>query len=100
MCHIAVQQSDHERIEFWAEIATFEPNMFVWLDETGFNRRNGLRKYGYGLRGLPPKDFTLKVGGHHYSHSENGMLYNAIHPYVYTCNPFVFQFLCIPSEYT
>ena len=67
MCHIAVQQSDHERIEFWAEIATFEPNMFVWLDGTGFNRRNGLRKYGYGLRGLPPKDFTLKVGGHHYS---------------------------------
>ena len=67
MCHIAVQQSDHERIEFWAEIATFEPNMFVWLDEMGFNKRNGLRKYGYGLRGLPPKDFTLKVGGHHYS---------------------------------
>ena len=65
--HIALQQSDNERMEFLAEIAAFEPRMLVWLDETGCNRRNGLRKYGYGLQGLPPKDFTLKIGDHHYS---------------------------------
>jgi len=67
ICHITLQQSDNERMEFLAEIAAFEPRMLVWLDETGCNRRNGLRKYGYGLQGLPPKDFTLKIGGHHYS---------------------------------
>ena len=67
ICHIALQQSDRKRMEFLAEIVALEPKMFVWLDETGFNRRNGLRKYGYGLRGLPPKDFTLKIGGHRYS---------------------------------
>ena len=67
ICHIASQQSDDERMEFLAEITAFEPKMLVWLDETGCNRRNGLRKYGYGLRGVPPKDFTVKIGGHHYS---------------------------------
>ena len=67
ICHIALQQSDDERMEFLAEIAAFEPRMLVWLDEMSCNRRNGLRKYGYGLQGLPPNDFTLKIGGHHYS---------------------------------
>ena len=60
-----MQQSCDERMQFVAEMVAFEPEMLVWIDESGFTRRNGLRKFGYGLRGVPPQDFTLKIGGHH-----------------------------------
>jgi hypothetical protein len=41
--------------------------MIVWVDETGCVSRNALRKYGYGLRGMPPQDFALKLRGKRYS---------------------------------
>ena len=37
--------------------------MLVWLDETGSDRRNSIRKYGYGLRGMTPVEHHLKVWG-------------------------------------
>ena len=37
--------------------------MFVWLDETGFDCRNNIRRYGYGLRGITPVDHQLRIGG-------------------------------------
>ena len=40
---------------------------FLWIDEIGFNNRNLLRKYGYGLRGQPPQDHTLVLRGKRYS---------------------------------
>ena len=45
-----------------AEISFLDSNMLVWLDETGSDRRNSIRKYGYGLRGMTPVDH-LKVWG-------------------------------------
>ena len=32
----------------------FQRNMFVWLDESGADRRDSLRKFGYALRGTTP----------------------------------------------
>ncbi len=32
----------------------FQRNMFVWLDESGADRRDSLRKFGYTLRGTTP----------------------------------------------
>ena len=32
----------------------FQQNMFVWLDESGADRRDSLRKFGYALRGTTP----------------------------------------------
>ena len=29
-------------------IAMYDPSMFIWLDETGCDRRNAVRQYGYG----------------------------------------------------
>ena len=37
--------------------------MFVFLDETGADRRNTLRKYGYSLRGKTPQDHELLARG-------------------------------------
>ena len=36
-----------------------DPSMLIWIDETGSDRRNALRKYGYGIRGQPPQDHSL-----------------------------------------
>ena len=37
-----------------AEICMYNPDMFIWIDETGSDRRKEIRKYGYSLRGIPP----------------------------------------------
>lgn len=41
-----------------------DPNMIVWVDETGSDsRREGIRKFGYALRGLTPVSFKLGISG-------------------------------------
>ena len=50
-----------------ADVSIYDPKMFVWLDETGCDRRNTLRKYGYSLRGIPVSDHRLLVRGKRYS---------------------------------
>jgi len=47
--HIALQRSELERVQFIAEMSAFDPTMIVWIDETGCDRRNALRHYGYGI---------------------------------------------------
>ena len=62
---IALQQSETRRIQYMAEISLFHPDMLIWIDETGSDRRNSIRtcKYGYSLRGIPAQVFQLRVGG-------------------------------------
>ena len=60
---IALQCSDDLRGKFMAEISLFDPAMIVWVDESGFNRRNTIRAYGYSLRGMRAIDHQLKHGG-------------------------------------
>ncbi len=45
------------------EISVFEPHMLVWVDETGSDRRNSVRSYGYSLRGMRATRHQLKVSG-------------------------------------
>ena len=61
--YVALQQSVDQRVIFMADISMFEPEMIVWLDETGSDRRNSIRAYGYGLRGLTPVTHKLQVWG-------------------------------------
>ena len=35
-----------------SEVLFFVRDMFVWLDETGCDRRNFMQRYGYALRGI------------------------------------------------
>lgn len=65
--HYSLNQSEIKRAEFWAEMINFDPTMIVWVDETGCQVRNALRKYGYGVRGMPPQDFALILRGKRYS---------------------------------
>ena len=60
---IALQQSESKRIEFMVEISAYNPDMLIWIDETGSDRRNSIRQYGYSLRGETPRVFQLRVGG-------------------------------------
>jgi len=59
----AIQPSDAMRAKFVAEISIYDPSMFLWLDESGCDRRNTLRKYGYSIGGIRPVDNRLLVRG-------------------------------------
>lgn len=66
--YIALQRSDALRADFMANVMTvYSSSLFVWIDETGCDMRNGLRKYGYAIRGCTPRIFTLKHRGIRYS---------------------------------
>ena len=59
--HLVLQRSEVKRAEFAAEMHILDPSMIIWIDEMGSDRRNALRKYGYGFRGLPPQDYSLQL---------------------------------------
>lgn len=62
-----LSQSEEKRADFWAEMMYFDPRMILWVDETGFELRNTFRKQGYGIRGMPPRDYVLELRGKRYS---------------------------------
>ena len=41
--------------------------MLIWVDETGSDMRNTHRRSGYCVRRIPPRDFTVRMRGKHYS---------------------------------
>lgn len=51
---VALQRCYELRGMYMAHIFNFDVNMLVWLDETGTDKRDQLRKYGYALRGVTP----------------------------------------------
>ena len=65
--HLSIRQSEIKRAEFWAEMTAFNTEMLLWVDESGCDRRNALRKYGYGIRGQPPQDRSLILRGKRFS---------------------------------
>ena len=50
-----------------AEVSMYDPTMLVWIDESGCDKRNSLRKYAYSMKGLTPRDQRLMVRGTRYS---------------------------------
>ena len=65
--HVAIRQDDAMRAKFMAEILMFDPSMFIWVDESGCDQRNSIRKYGYSVRGIRPVDHRLLIRGTRYS---------------------------------
>ena len=61
MRRVMVQRTDVQRARFLCDIQQFKPEHFVFVDETGSNRRNSLRKYGYGIRGLTPVSHQIRI---------------------------------------
>ena len=60
---VALQCSMEMQARFMAEISIFDPQMLVWVDETGSARRNSVRTYGYSLKGMRAVSHQLRVGG-------------------------------------
>ena len=51
---VALQRSAITRAKFMADMQFFNTSQIVWLDETGCDRQDHIRKYGYSLRGERP----------------------------------------------
>ena len=51
------------RQKFILDMSVYNPEMLIFLDETGADRRDILRKYGYSMRGKPAERHTLLVRG-------------------------------------
>lgn len=51
---IAKQRSSYFRGKFMAEALLYPRDYFVWVDETGSDRRDQIRKFGYALIGEEP----------------------------------------------
>ena len=62
---VAKQRDDYERAMFAAEMSVYDPEMFIFLDETGCDRRDVLRRRAYSFRGKPAVSQKLLVRGKH-----------------------------------
>lgn len=53
----AKQRSDELRAEYLSDMQIYSghPEMLVFVDETGADRRDCMRKFGYSLRGVPAR---------------------------------------------
>lgn len=76
---VALQRNEERRREFRNTYQSLAMgNMFVFVDETGNDRRSSCRRNGYSLRNLPPVEHTILVRGVRYSSiaamSEDGVL--------------------------
>ena len=67
MRRVALQQSDILRAQFMATISMYDPQMLVWLDESGCDHHNTIRKYAYSIRGMPLCDHRILCRGKRYS---------------------------------
>ena len=62
---VAKQRDEDLRMTFTAEVSIYTADMFIFIDETGADRRNALRRYAYSWRGKPAKAHKLLVRGEH-----------------------------------
>ena len=60
---IARQRDEIERLRFVSELTVYTPEMFIFLDETGSDKRNAHRRYAYSWRGKPARTHKLLVRG-------------------------------------
>ena len=60
---VAKQRDEDLRAQFALDVIMHTPEMLVFLDKTGSDRCNSLRKYGYSLRGKPTVSKKLLVNG-------------------------------------
>lgn len=62
---VAKQRDEYERAMFATEMSVYDPDMLIFLDETGCDRRNVLRRRAYSFRGKPAVSHKLLVRGRH-----------------------------------
>lgn len=65
--YVALQRDEQLRSSFASDVAMYCPEMVIFLDESGSDKRDYLRKKGYSLRGKPPIAHKLVLRGEHVS---------------------------------
>ena len=63
MLQVAIQQDYCSRHKYLLDISVYSPEMLIFLDETGADRRNYLRKFSYSVRGIPARQHAMFVRG-------------------------------------
>ena len=51
LTNLAKQRNELHRQCFIAQCEMYDPDMMVFVDETGCDRRSSMRKFGYALKG-------------------------------------------------
>ena len=64
---VATQRDECLRQTYASEVSMYKAHMFIFVDETGTDARDKIRKYAYGVRGKPPVAQKLLVRGQHFS---------------------------------
>jgi transposase len=64
---VAQQRCAALRGHFMAHIYLYTSESFVWIDETGSNKKDHIRKYGYALKGVTPVYHRLLCRGERYN---------------------------------
>jgi transposase len=64
---VAKQRSAIFRGKFMADVLGYPRSYFVWVDESGSDRRNQIRKFGYSLIGVEPMYHRFLSRGVRYS---------------------------------
>ncbi len=67
LSYVALQRNAVLRGQFLSDISIYDPNMLLFIDETGCDRRDAMRKYGYSLVGKPACSHSLLVRGQRFS---------------------------------
>ena len=74
----ATQRDEYIRQKYVLEVSIYSPEMLIFLDKTGADRRNTLRRHGYSMRGKPIASHQILIRGDHLSGiafmSVNGLL--------------------------
>ena len=60
---VALQRDEILRATFASEVSIYNADMFIFVDETGTDRRDMLRRYSYSWRGKPAVAHKLLVRG-------------------------------------
>ena len=50
---VALQMDQGLRTQFVTDVSLYNADTLIFIDETGCDRRNTIRKHGYGVRGKP-----------------------------------------------
>ena len=74
LCFVATQTNEFFRQKFIQDVSVYDPDMLIFLDETGADRKNTLRKHTYSVREMPLQNQTLLVRGERLSGLALGLL--------------------------
>ncbi len=56
---VALQRDAVLRQKYAQDISLYKPEMFIFLDETGTDQRDTVRRFGYSIRGVPMQKESL-----------------------------------------